>query len=346
MPAGDQKDLHAHPVHARLQRLTRPLYAYAVCQELILLYPVYTLLFAHHGLSTTQISSLFVIWSLTSVLLALPTGTWADLVPRRHLLALGPLLTGTGFTLWLLAPSYPAFAAGFVLWGTGSTLVSGTLEALVRTELDHRGAPDHYTRLMGRTSALEVASAGTATLLAVPAMAHGGYTTVGAASVTVCALGALTALALPEQRPTTTPDQNPHPDPGYTATLRAGLHQARTSRPVRSALLLLVVATVFWQSLEEYIPLLASDSGVAPATVPAVMLLVWAFVTIGGLTAARAARWPRPLLGLGTDAVAIGTYAGYAGLITGLGHPAVFTLFMLPYAAVGLTMLAPARNTT
>ena len=35
------------------------------------------------GLSVTQISSLFVLWSLTTVLLTVPAGSLADIVPRR-----------------------------------------------------------------------------------------------------------------------------------------------------------------------------------------------------------------------------------------------------------------------
>ena len=142
-----------------------------------------------------------------------------------------------------------------------------------------------------------------------------------------------------------------------------------------------------------------------PATqVPAVLLVVWALVTTGGLLAGRAALWPRPVLGLallaatlaaaagahlgtwggwvllgagfalyqmlavvadahlqetitgraratvtslaglGTEAVAIAVFAAYAGLSTGLGHPAVFTLFVLPYAVTGVIMLAPRRR--
>lgn len=390
--------------HTRLPRLTGPLYAYAVCQELVLLYPVYALLFEQSGLSVSHISSLFVIWSLTAVVLAVPSGALADLVPRRYLLALAPLLTGAGFALWLLAPSYPAFAAGFVLWGAGGALASGALEALVHTELDHRGAAGHYARIMGITRALGVASVGASALLAVPTMALGGYPAVGAASIAVCLLGALAGLALPEHRTTTAAHAHDEPEPGYAATLRSGLHEARTSRPVRAALILLVVATAFWESLEEYIPLLASDAGVPATEVPAVLLVVWALVTAGGLLAGRAALWPRPVLGLalvaatlsaaagahlgtwagwvllgagfalyqmlavvadarlqqtitgraratvtslaglGTEAVAIATFAAYAGLSTGLGHPALFTLFVLPYAVVGVIMLAPRRR--
>ncbi|GAB3373466.1 hypothetical protein GCM10027452_31840 [Micromonospora halotolerans] len=120
------------------RRLAVTLYAYAFLTDLVLLYPVYTLLFADTGLSVGQISSLFVLWSAAGILLEVPSGAWADAVSRRLLLCLAPLLTAAGFALWVLVPSYPAFAAGFLLWGAGGALRSGALEALVWTELDRR----------------------------------------------------------------------------------------------------------------------------------------------------------------------------------------------------------------
>lgn len=100
-----------------VRRLTATLYGYAFLDDFVLLYPVYALLFSDTGLSIWQISSLFALWSITGILLEVPSGAWADAVSRRLLLWLGPLLTATGFALWVIVPSYWAFALGFVLWG-------------------------------------------------------------------------------------------------------------------------------------------------------------------------------------------------------------------------------------
>lgn len=116
------------------RRLTATLYGYAFLDDFVLLYPVYALLFADSGLTVWQISSLFALWSVTGVLLEIPSGAWADAVSRRLLLWVGPLLTAAGFTLWVLVPSYWAFALGFVLWGIKGALGSGALEALVYEE--------------------------------------------------------------------------------------------------------------------------------------------------------------------------------------------------------------------
>ncbi|MEV4231637.1 MFS transporter, partial [Streptomyces bobili] len=136
-----------------VRRLTATLYGYAFLDEFVLLYPVYALLFADTGLSVGQVSSLFVLWSATGVLLEVPSGAWADAVSRRLLLWLGPLLGAAGFALWVFVPSYWAFAAGFVLWGARGALGSGALEALVYEELERLGAADRYARIMGRAQA-------------------------------------------------------------------------------------------------------------------------------------------------------------------------------------------------
>lgn len=107
------------------KRLAATLYAYTFLDEFVLLYPFYTLLFVDTGLSTAEISSLLAIWSLTSVVMEVPSGVWADTVSRRALLALAPLLAAIGFGLLVAFPSYGVFAVGFVLWGTSGALQSG-----------------------------------------------------------------------------------------------------------------------------------------------------------------------------------------------------------------------------
>src|SRR4051812_47669375 len=108
----------------RLKRLTATLYAYSFLDDLILLYPVYVLLFADTGLTVAEISSLFVVWSVTGFVLEIPSGVWADAVSRRLLLVGAPVLGAVGFGLWTTVHSYWAFLAGFVLWGTQGALQS------------------------------------------------------------------------------------------------------------------------------------------------------------------------------------------------------------------------------
>lgn len=321
------------PATAGTRRLTRTLYGSAFCDEFVLLYPVYALLFSDTGLSVWQMSSLFAVWSLTSVVLEVPSGAWADAVSRRLLLVLGPLLTAAGFALWVLVPSYGTFALGFVLWGAGGALGSGALEALVYDELDRAGAADRYARVMGRARAVGITATMTAMGLAGPVFAWGGYEAVGAASVLVCLAGAVVATRFPEHRkPSADADR-------WSATLRAGLAEARTDRSVRGALLLVPAVTAVWGALDEYTPLLARDTGVARETVPWLLLVIWAGATAGSLLAGAAARL---------------TTTGFAALLTGsalalavgaaAGTPVALVLVALAFGGFQLaTVLADAR---
>ncbi|MFE6943447.1 MFS transporter [Streptomyces chartreusis] len=252
-----------------VRRLTATLYGYSFLDDFVLLYPVYALLFADTGMSLWQISSLFALWSITGVLLEVPSGAWADAVSRRRLLWTGPLLT----------------AAGFVLWGAGGALGSGALEALVYDELDRLGAADRYAGVMGRSRAARLLGTVSSIGLAGPVFARGGYAAVGAASFVACVLTAAVATRFPEHRVRVGTD-----DDGWAKTLRTGLAEVRGDRAVRGALLLVPAVAAVWGALDEYTPLLVRDIGVAEATVPYLIMLIWAGVTLGSLLTGPAER--------------------------------------------------------
>lgn len=316
-----------------VRRLTATLYGYSFLDDFVLLYPVYALLFADTGMSLWQISSLFALWSITGVLLEVPSGAWADAVSRRLLLWLGPLLTAVGFGLWVLVPSYWTFAIGFVLWGAGGALGSGALEALVYEEFDRVGAADRYARVMGRAQAARLVATVTAVGIAGPVFTLGGYKAVGAASVLACLLTAATATRFPEHRvPTEAGDS-------WAATLRSGLAAARSDRSLRGALLLVPAVGAVWGALDEYTPLLVRETGVPDAVVPYLIMLIWAGATAGSLLAGPASR-------LGTGGLA-GLLAGAAlAMAAGavLGTPAGLGLVALAFGGFQLaTVLADAR---
>lgn len=292
-----------------IRRLTRTLYGYAFLDDFVLLYPVYALLFADTGMSLWQISSLFALWSITAVVLEVPSGALADAVSRRLLLWVGPLFNAVGFGLWVLVPSYWAFALGFVLWGIGGALCSGSFEALAYDELDRLGAADRYARVTGRVRAARLVATMAAIGLAGPVFAQGGYSTVGVGSVLACLLAAVVATRLPEHR--TRPE---HGGDGWWKTLRTGLAEARGNPSVRGALLLIPAVAAVWGALDEYTPLLVRDTGVAETTVPYLILLIWTLVTVASLLTGPAERlgttglaW---LLAGSALALAVGAWAG------------------------------------
>ncbi|MFF3502550.1 MFS transporter [Streptomyces sp. NPDC003247] len=317
-----------------VRRLTATLYGYAFLDDFVPLYPVYALLFAHTGLALWQISSLFALWSITGVLLELPSGVWADAVSRRLLLWLGPSLTAVGFALWVAVPSYGAFALGFVLWGAGGALASGALEALVYDELDRLGAADRYARVMGRSRAARLLATLGSAGLAGPVLAAGGHAAVGAASVAACLLAAATAARFPEHR--TRPGAGAD---GWATTLRTGLAAVRRDRSVRGALLLVPAVAAVWGALDEYTPLLVRDLGVAEATVPHLVLLIWGGVTVASLLTGPAER-------LGTNGLAALLAGSAVALAAGAlaGSPAGIALVGLAFGGFQLAeVLADVR---
>ncbi|GHE37027.1 MFS transporter [Streptomyces capitiformicae] len=305
-----------------VRRLTVTLYGYAFLDDFVLLYPVYALLFSDAGLSIWEISSLFALWSITGILLEVPSGAWADAVSRRMLLWLGPLLTGVGFALWVIVPSYWAFALGFVLWGVRGALGSGALEALVYDELDRLGAADRYARVIGRAQAAGMVAVMAAMGLAGPVLDLGGYPAVGAASVLVSVLTSVVATRFPEHREAVSPGGDPV---STLATLRTGLSEARRDRSVRGALLLVPAVGAVWGALDEYTPLLVRDTSVAVQTVPYLLLLIWVGPTIGSL-----------LTGVGER---LGT-TGLAGVLTGSAVALSVGALMGTPAGIGLVAVA------
>jgi MFS family permease len=312
----------------------------------VLLYPVYAVLFAETGLSAAHISSLFAIWSVTGFVIEVPSGVWADVFSRRKLLTVAPVLTGAGFALWTFFPSYLSFAAGFVLWGAGSAMQSGTQQALVYEELKRVGAAGAYARLTGRAEAASTAGHLIATALTGLALAIGGYQAVGVASVAATLLAAAVGWTLPETRPprgradrtddtddtddTGRSDRAGRRDPtagarqGHTEVLRGGLAEVRRSRSIRRVLVLVSVLTGV-TAVDEFVPLLVRSTHVGPTALTLLVGLVTVGFAVGGLCAGRGTRLLAPALVIAAGCLAAGALSGRpAGIVLVAAAFAIF----------------------
>ncbi|GAB2650556.1 MFS transporter [Nocardia goodfellowii] len=334
-------------------------------RDLIPLYALYALLFADHGLSTAQISSLLAIWSLTAFVLEVPSGAWADTVSRRALLILSAILLVSGFAVWTVTPSYLGFAIGFVLWGTAGALESGTFEALIYDDLVARGERTAYPRIMGYTRAAAETAVVVAILAAAPLYAWGGYALVGWSSVAVATLHAFIALSMPrapmavsagvvdeleeqvaeDDLSATTPaasdgagsgeEGTQSPFARYLTMLRTGIGEAIRVRQVRYGVLLgslLYGLTAY----DEYFALLAESAGAATAVVALLVGLTVLGSMSGALLAGRTENMSARTMAL---ALVVGAALFIAGcLITGLAteHPkSVYLLTGVGFTAIG-----------
>jgi hypothetical protein len=251
---------------------------------------------------------------------------------RRVLLTCAPLLSASGFALWVFAPSYPAFAVGFMLWGAKGAIESGAMEALVYEELDRHGAASRYATILGRATAAGTVAIAVAMAAAGPVFGAGGYEAVGVASVAACLVTAAIAATLPEPRhAVAAAAKGGDSEPGFVATLRSGVGEVRRHRPVLIAVMFLIAISAIWGSLDEYVPLLAADTGLVTQQLPGLILVVYAGVAVGGLLGDVGRRLRRRCLAglLASAAVALSL-----GALS--GHVAGFVLIAVAFGAFQL----------
>ncbi|MET9275458.1 MFS transporter [Kribbella sp. NPDC003557] len=329
--------------------------AFEALQDFIPLYPLYQLLFADHGLSAAQISTLFVIWSATGFVLEVPSGAWADTYSRRKLLILGALLGAAGYAAWITVPSYAGFALGFVLWGTSSALISGTYEAFVYDELAARDRTERFPALLGRARSASFVMNLAATALATPLFELGGYVLAGVVSVLSCLAQAVVAWSLPEARAVEAARESD--DPGaraafaaYLAMLKSGVAEVLTRRLVRRAVLLVALLGGFL-AFDEYFPLLARETGAATGVIPLLIAGTVAAQAIGGALAGPAYKLPAATFAAGMVATAVLIAAGalsgsaWGFLPIALGYGVMQLVIVVSESRLQDAITGPARAT-
>jgi len=331
---------------------------YYSTRDLIPLYGIYALLFRDHGLSAGQVSSLFVIWSLTSFVCEVPSGAWADTVDRRRLLVGSGLVYAAGFGVWTLQPSYLGFAAGFALWGLSGAMMSGTFEALLYDELAARSATSRYPGLVGWAHSLAMGANLVATALCGPLFAWGGYALVGWVSVGIALAHASLAWSLPAA-----PKARPAGEVSaaaqlagsrvlrrYLAMLRAGVREATLHARVRHMVLISAVLLGL-TAYDEYFPLVARDNGAATADVPLLVAMVVAGQFIGtalaGRTAAMSGRRMAQVVALSAVAISVGALSGHpTGFVAiAVGYGMVNNAIIVSEARLQEVVSGPARAT-
>ena len=256
------------------------------------------------------------------ILAEVPSGAVADRFSRRGALVAAGVLQAAGYLLWIVLPGFPAFAAGFVLWGLGGALMSGAQEALLYDGLVAVAAQEHYARVQGWVTGAGLVAQLPAAVAATLLFSLGGYELAGWVSIGVCLAAAALASRLPEP-PREPPDQDDI-EPGYVATMRAGLVEVAARPGVRAAVLAVAVLGGL-DALEEYFPLLAQDQDVPTGLVPSAMLGIALAGAVGAALAGTANRL-RPCslaLAFGIAVLALGA-AGLTHHPIGLAGVAVF----------------------
>ena len=281
---------------------------------------------------------------MSSFLLEVPSGAWADLVDRRLLLVLSAPIYAAGFATWILWPTYAGFAVGFVLWGLSGALMSGTFEALLYDELSALDATDAYAALVGWANTAALAATLAATAIAAPLHAWGGYAAVGWVSVGVALVHGLLAWSLPRAHKVEEADETRQFDGGatfvrrYVEMLRAGVQEATCRAPV---LHLLVIAAALYglTAYDEYFPLVAREAGASTNQAALLVALTVVGQLAGSALAGRMASLSRRGM---TSVVAASGLLIAAGALA--GHPLGFVAIAAGYGLMeSATIVAEAK---
>lgn len=245
-------------------------YSFAFFEEFVLIYPLYAVMFGDAGLNAAQISSLFIVWSVTGFLLEVPSGSIADKFSRKNVLAAAQALQLIAFSFWLFMPDYAGFLIGFVLWGVGGALVSGTKEALVYDELRRVDAAKDYTKVVGRMETIGL----TATIAAgfgAAALARSGYEIILALSLAAIAVSTMIALSIPRAKAAESTGET-----RYWDYLFMGVKLALRRRRVLFIITFMAIVTGLG-AIDEYYSLLFNEQGLSNTAIALWIGVIYAF---------------------------------------------------------------------
>lgn len=138
-----------------MKRLLFSLYGFAFFNKFLLLTPVYTVFMLENGVSDFQLSTMFIISSLGTILGQAPIAFAANRFGRRITMIFGQFLKMVAILLWLYVPVYAGFVVGMLLWGIQAGARSVAFEGLVYDTVRANGHARDYSRILGRKSTYE-----------------------------------------------------------------------------------------------------------------------------------------------------------------------------------------------
>lgn len=268
------------------------MYLMAWVDEVGPLYALYTLWFNDNGITTSQISTVFLLWAAVAIVLEIPSGAIADLMDKRVLLAGAFLLRAIGIGIWLVSPTFAGAIVGALLWATHSALASGAWEALIHDELDELGQASSYGTVLARIEqfsdlGIAVGTVAAFGLLQVGAsIAFLGWFTVVLHAVTIAVVLSLPAVRVPEATDDRGAAALAQSFAEWWQTLKAGAAEAaRTGAVAKLVILGALIEGLF--IFDEYVPLLGRDRGAADSIIPFLVLVVWIGRLLGSELVAR-----------------------------------------------------------
>ncbi len=124
-------------------------YIFQAFTALTFFVPVIVLFWQENGLSLTQIMILQSLYSLTVVLLEVPSGYFADVFGRKKSLLLASVFMTLGMFIYSLGHNFYQFLIAEMTWGFGISFASGSDSAFVYDTLKDLKKENLYKKIMG-----------------------------------------------------------------------------------------------------------------------------------------------------------------------------------------------------
>lgn len=106
--------------------------------------------YQENGLSLSDISILKAIYSVSIVVLEIPSGYLADVLGRKRTLIIGSILGFIGFLTYSISFGFIGFLIAEIILGFGQSLISGADSAMLYDTLEDLNRKDEYVKYEGR----------------------------------------------------------------------------------------------------------------------------------------------------------------------------------------------------
>ena len=273
-----------------MKRLLVSLYGFAFFNKFLLLTPVYAIFMQANGLSDLQLSTMFIISALGTVLGQGPITYITNRVGQRWSMIVGQILKIIAILLWVVIPTYTGFVAGMFLWGVQAGFRSVAFEGLVYDSVSAYGKRREYSRILGRKATY--GSIGTALSAFGSLLMFMGYDWVTWASVAAILISMICLLMVPYQSNTRPRATEPIP---MRKLMRTGIKVAMKTQCLMSVMMLtLLVANVPY--LDDFLSPIGLQIGIPTEYVGIVPLILLGCATIGQRLAYKFTNIPEVLL--------------------------------------------------
>jgi MFS family permease len=137
-----------------LKRNIFALYLIKVAKWMNLVMPIVVLFYKSNGMTMQDIFTLQAVYSVTLMMLEIPTGYFADFAGRRTSMLIGSLFGFAGYLIYSTSAGFWQFMVAETILGIGMSLVSGADSAMLYDSLASAGVSGKYTRYEGRITSI------------------------------------------------------------------------------------------------------------------------------------------------------------------------------------------------